>query len=219
MKKPFTRNDLRSGAVSVLIKGRWGNADLYIYEQNHNAWVVKDFSYCPPAVYKTWGRFLVMREYHALNRLQGIRGIPRSPFLMDRYTLCYKYMPGQTLGETEPQMLDEGFFYKLEHLVKRIHARHTVHLDIRNRRNILVIDNKKPALLDFQSSLNLKRVPPLFHKLLKDIDISGVYKMWQLKKPESMDIDRQRRLEDLNKMRFLWVLKGYPLGTRKDRRR
>ncbi len=219
MKKPFTREALKSAPVSVLIKGRWGNADLYIHEQNNNTWVIKDFSVCQPIVYKTWGRFLIMREYHALARLQGIRGIPEFPFLLDRYTLCYKFIPGQTLGETDPDMLDEAFFFKLEYLVKQMHERRMVHLDIRNRRNILVVDNREPALLDFQSSLNLDRIPRLFHKLLKDIDISGVYKMWRLKKPESMDITRRRKLENLNKRRFLWVLKGYPLGTRKDRRK
>lgn len=219
MKKPFTRRDLTSGDLSVLHKGRWGNADLYIYEQNNRAWVIKDFSFCPPIVYKTWGRFLIMREYHALARLQGIRGVPESPFILNRYAFCYRYTPGQTLRETQPEMLDEAFFYKLEHLVEQIHARHMVHLDIRNRRNILVVDNKEPVLLDFQSSLKLDRVPRTFHKLLKDIDISGVYKMWQLKKPDSMDINRQRQLANLNKKRFLWVLKGYPFGTRKDPRK
>jgi len=99
-----------------------------------------------------------------------------------------------------------------------MHQRNMVHLDIRNQRNILVTDEGLPAVLDFQSSLNLENTPRALHKLLKDIDISGVYKNWFKKKPESLDNRRRAHLDALNKKRFLWFLKGYPLGTKTDRR-
>jgi hypothetical protein len=53
---------------------------------------------------------------------------------------------------------------------------------------------------------------------MKDIDISGVYKNWSRKKPESLDEKRRAHLEALNKKRVLWFLKGYPLGTKTERR-
>ncbi|HMA85367.1 MAG TPA: hypothetical protein VKN73_06670 [Desulfosalsimonadaceae bacterium] len=215
MKQPFTRKDLATDGCSVLRKGRWANADLYLYEENDVAWVVKDFLPCAPIVRKTWGRFLVQREFHALDRLQGVAGIPQAPFIIDAHALGYRYIPGRTLRDTPSELIDASFFKQLEMLVEEMHKRNMVHLDSRNRRNVLITDEGRPALLDFQSSLNLDRVPRNFHHLLKEIDLSGVYKLWQLKTPDTMDAARKERLMEFDKKRFLWVLRGYPLGTRK----
>jgi hypothetical protein len=215
MKQPFTRQDLSSVRCSVLRKGRWANADLYLYQEKGIAWVVKDFLPCAPIVRKTWGRFLIRREFHALDRLHGITGIPQPPFILDPFALGYRYIPGRTLRETPSELIDASFFQRLEVLVGEMHQRNMVHLDIRNRRNVLITEQGRPALLDFQSSLNLDRVPRNLHDLLKEIDLSGVYKLWQLKTPETMDAARKERLMEFDKKRFLWVLKGYPLGTRK----
>ena len=215
MKQPFTRHDLISARYSVLRKGRWANADLYLYQENDVAWVVKDFLPCAPIVRKTWGRFLIQREFHALDRLHGITGIPQSPFILDTFALGYRYIPGRTLRDTPSELIDASFFKRLEVLVEEMHQRNMVHLDIRNRRNVLITDKGRPTLLDFQSSLNLDRMPRNLHDLLEEIDLSGVYKLWQLKSPETMDAARKERLMEFDRKRFLWVLKGYPLGTRK----
>ncbi len=215
MDKPFSRKDLTGNRGEILSKGRWANADLYLYRRPHRTWVVKDFMPCALMVRKTWGQMLVRREYRALSRLQGIAGTPECVFLMDAYALCYSYIGGRTLRETPPDKLDEHFFYRLEALVENIHQRRMVHLDIRNRRNVLVREDGTPALLDFQSSLDLDRVPRCFHGLLKEIDLSGVYKLWRLKKPGAMDAARKARLAAMNRRRFLWILRGYPMGTRR----
>lgn len=215
MNQPLIREDLAGPGCSVLRKGRWANADLYLYQAKDSAWVVKDFLPCGPMVRKTWGRFLIQREFRAIYTLSGIPGIPESPFVLDAYALGYRYIPGGTLRDTPAEMIDAAFFQQLELLVEAMHERNMVHLDIRNRRNVLITDSGQPALLDFQSSLNLERVPRNLHNLLKEIDLSGVYKLWQLKKPETMGAARKQRLAEFDKKRFLWVLRGYPLGTRK----
>ena len=218
MLKSLTRKDLASGAYHILAKGRWGNADLYQIQQGPKTWVVKDFSPCAPVVKKTWGRLMAKREFLALKRLKGISGIPAEPFLLDAYAVCYRFQPGTTLKETPPESISEDFFFQFEALVKQMHDHNMVHLDIRNHRNILVTDKGEPALLDFQSSLNLETLPKSLHKILKEIDISGVYKNWRKKKPASLDCIRRSQLQALNRIRFLWFLKGYPLGTRLERR-
>ena len=218
MEKAFTRKDMVAGKVEIIVKGRWGNADLYLLERGEKKWVIKDFFPCPPLIRKTWGRFMVKREFLALRTLKGIEGIPAEPFLMDAYAVCYRFQPGNTLKDTPPDAITDDFFYEFENLVAEMHARNMVHLDIRNQRNILVTDTGRPALLDFQSSLNLENTPRMLHKIMKDIDISGIYKNWSRKKPESLDEKRRAHLEALNKKRVLWFLKGYPLGTKTERR-
>jgi len=218
MKKSFTRQDLESGEYHVISKGRWGNANLYQFQRGQTTWVVKDFSGCPPVIKKTWGRLMAQREFLALKKLKGIDGIPADPFFLDVYAVCYQYQPGTTLKETPAELINEDFFFEFEDLVKRMHRNNMVHLDIRNHRNILVTDKGRPALLDFQSSLNLENTPRVLHKLMKDIDLSGVYKNWRRKKPATLDRTRQEHLDALNRIRFLWFLKGYPLSAKTNRR-
>ncbi len=199
-------------------KGRWANADLLLYSNGNGNWVVKDFSPCPSLVRRTYGRFMVNREVRALQRLQGINGIPKNPFQLHRLALSYQYIPGKTLKESKKEPVGSHYFLALENLVQQMHERNIVHLDIRYMRNILITDDGGPALLDFQSSLFLDKIPRTLHQLLKIVDISGVYKCWQKISPESLDDKRREILESVEKKRSLWVFKGYPLGTRLSRR-
>jgi hypothetical protein len=219
MKKPFTRKDIVSGKVDILSKGRWANADLYLFSQGMQRWVIKDFAPCPPFIRKTWGRAIARREYQAFTKLKGIPGIPESTFLMDDYAVCYRFIEGRTLKDTPPEAVSHDFFFKLEDLVAQMHARNLVHLDIRNRRNILVTDAGEPALLDFQTSLNLEYMPGFLRNLLKDIDFSGVYKSWNNTQPETLDPVRKARLATINNKRSLWMFKGYPKLIKGERRK
>jgi len=218
MKKPFTRKQLASGRFDILCKGRWANADLYLFQQAQSRWVIKDFFPCPPLIRKTWGRFIARREYQAFTKLKGIPGMPEASFLMDDYAVCYRFIAGKTLKDTPPEAVSPDFFLKLEALVVRMHARNLVHLDIRNRRNILVTDAGEPALLDFQTSLHLEHMPKPLRNLLMDIDFSGVYKCWNNIQPETLDPERKARLETINNKRSLWMFKGYPKLIKGERR-
>ncbi|MCF8027356.1 MAG: hypothetical protein K9K81_03250 [Desulfobacteraceae bacterium] len=205
--------------LELLSKGRWANADLFSFSAQGTKWVVKDFSGCPPLVSGTWGRWMIMREYRALVRLQGIDGIPEKPFLRDGQTLGYQYVNGTTLRHVRTEAIPSNFFPDLEHLVRRMHQRKMVHLDIRNRRNIMLRSDGKPALLDFQSSLDVRHMPPALGRMLKQIDLSGVYKIWYKLRPDLMDASRLARLQAIERRRFIWVFKGYPLEHMKKRRR
>jgi hypothetical protein len=206
---------LKKTASQVLSAGRWGNADLFCCRLAGRTWVVKDFSACPPLVAKTWGRWMARREYRALNRLQGIDGIPQHPVVVDAEALAYLYFPGKTLRHVRAGELPDDFFVRLEQLVSQMHQRSMVHLDMRNQRNILLCADGRPALLDFQSSLDLRSLPPGLCRLLKQIDFSGVYKTWRKLRPDLMDAQRLAKLRAIERKHFLWVLRGYPLAHRK----
>lgn len=218
MTKTFTRKDLKENNAETFHKGRWANADLLQYRDGGKTWVIKDFSPCLLPVRYTYGKFMARRELQFLQRLQGIKGIPENPFLMDSFALCYVYIPGKNLKEAKKQFISPEYFLALEQLVREIHKHNVVHLDIRYMRNILITTAGNPALLDFQSSFFLDSMPRFLHQLLKDVDISGVYKCWQKINPESMDTQRLELLAAIEKKRSLWIFKGYPLGTRLSRR-
>jgi len=216
---PFTLEDIKKNPPRMLARGRWANADLSLFDEGSTTWVIKDFSPCKVPIRYTLGIFMVRRELQALTRLQGIAGIAAEPFRLSPFAVAYHYIPGTTLKESRRTgVVTPDFFRLLEAMVQRMHERNIVHLDIRYMRNILITPEGTPALLDFQTSLALNRIPRVFHRLLKAIDLSGVYKCWQKVCPGTMDAERLALLEAIQKKRSLWIFKGYPLGTRTSRR-
>jgi serine/threonine protein kinase len=216
--REFSRSEKETIPCQALSEGRWGNARLFCCRFKGRRWVVKDFSSSPAVVAATWGRWMVRREYCALKRLQGIEGVAGLPFLMDGYALVYLYQPGQTLRKINSRDIPPDFFFRLEKLVCQMHERSVVHLDIRNRRNILLRPDGKPGLLDFQSCMDLRLIPDSFGRLLKEIDLSGVYKTWYKLRPDLMDARRIRILKNIEKRRYLWMFRGYPLEHIKKHR-
>ena len=209
MADPFTRAGFESGQARLLHRGRSANAYLSRFTHQGTEWVVKDFKPCWLPIRWTWGAWMARREFDALARLQGVQGFPQDVFRMDRFAICYRYIEGTTIREIDPGVLKGGYFAKLEALVQRMHDHGIVHLDIRYRRNILITDAHEPYLIDFQTSLRLERMPRGMRTWLKNVDISGVYKQWHKRDPESIDADRMAFLDKENRKRKFWVLKGY----------
>jgi RIO-like serine/threonine protein kinase len=145
--------------------------------------------------------------------------VPQDPFLVDRFALAYRYMPGRTLAAIGPGGLPGTFFEALERLAENIHARGIAHLDLRYRQNVLVLDDGTPAVLDFQACVHLDRLPRFLRTLAEQVDFSGVYKHWLLRSSEPMDERRLAAYRRLARRRRLWVVHGYLLRPERTRRR
>ena len=205
---PFTREEFSQAQTENLSVGRCGRASVSIFRNETEAWVVKDFSRVNPALRWTWCLFMVKRELRVLQQLRGLRGIPSDAFRLDRFALGYRFTPGAPIGSANPQLMTPAFFEELESLVHQMHARNIVHLDMRYSRNVLVGDDGMPTLLDFQSYARLEMVPGFLHQLLKNIDLSGVYKHWNRKQPGTMGPEREALMARQTNLRRFWFLKG-----------
>jgi len=199
---------------------RWGNARLLLEHDETGSWVIKDFSVCHPAVRSTWSQLLLRREYKACNRLDGLEGVPQSCTREGPFALRYRFMPGSTLREAHDKGCEfpADFFLQLENLVAAMHARHIVHLDLRNARNILLQANGRPALLDFQTALSSRCMLPPVRRLLENVDRSAVYKHWHKIDPAGFDPDKAEWLQRFERWRPLWLIEGYALQKWKKRR-
>ena len=62
-------------------------------------------------------------------------------------------MPGYPLGRDE--RVSDTFFDELAELVSWLHERHMAYVDLNKRQNILMGDDGRPYLIDFQISLHL----------------------------------------------------------------
>ena len=100
------------------------------------------------------GRWLAAREAWAYERMAGVPGVPPAcgPVQVDGRVLptafAHQYVEGHPLAKDErPGQL---FFEEMESLVRAMHARGMAYLDLNKRENVIVTDDGKPLLVDFQ---------------------------------------------------------------------
>jgi hypothetical protein len=107
------------------------------------------------------GRWLARREAHALHRLAGLPGIPvaMGAVHVEGRTLpngvAHDFIPGRPLGRSDH--ISTAVFAELEQLLTAVHRRGMAYVDLHKRENILVGDDGRLYLLDFQISFCLKR--------------------------------------------------------------
>jgi predicted Ser/Thr protein kinase len=107
-------------------------------------------------------RVLLRRERRALEALDGLRGVPRlvrdascvaAPSLDGRApradaVLVRSFVAGAPLHRCERLPLD--FFERLEELVRALHTRGVAHNDLHKEQNVVVGEDGRPGLIDFQ---------------------------------------------------------------------
>lgn len=100
------------------------------------------------------GRALGRREAAVLQRLAGLEGIPQhaGEVRIDGkpapYATAHHYIEGHPLADGE--RVDDAFFPTLVQLLQKVHERGVAHVDLNKRENILVGDDGKPHLIDYQ---------------------------------------------------------------------
>ena len=219
LTQPFTRTELEQGPRKRLSEGRWANAVLYRFEHGGVSWVVKDFASRSFLVRNVIGRVLVRREVGGLQRVDGIAGAPSSAFRIDAHALAYRFVPGTSLRLTAKLAIGPEYFPELERDLHEMHAKaRLVHLDLRNAHNILVGDDGTPSLLDFQSWLGTRWMPPPLRRFVESIDLAAIYKHWMKRSPDTMGPERTAALERMNRLRPIWVLRGY-IGSQRPRKK
>ncbi len=209
-----SRQLLGSETPHYLSRGRAANADVRLLEVDGQRWVVKDFSACPWLIRHTLGRWMIGRELRALQRLDGIPGIPDGARRVDTLAFAYHFVEARPLAAVPATELTPDFFLAYEKLVQQMHGRGIAHLDLRNSGNVLVSPDSQPILIDFQSWLALPLWWPALARYLRNIDLSGVYKFWSRRLPGTLDTQRQAVLDSVNSWRRGWIFSNY-LGLRR----
>ncbi len=106
------------------------------------------------------GRLLARNEREALRRLDDLPSVPgwSGPVLVNgrelRNAVAHAFVPGRPLGK-DTQVGDD-FFPELRRLLDTMHHRGLAYVDLHKRENILVGEDGRPHLIDFQISF----IPP-----------------------------------------------------------
>lgn len=102
------------------------------------------------------GRWLAQREIRLYRAAHDLPGVPRLIGSVGQTGFMHAFVPGHPLGRRE--QVSDTFFDELQTLIAALHARHVAYVDLNKRQNILVGDDGRPHLIDFQISLLL---PPI----------------------------------------------------------
>jgi hypothetical protein len=107
----------------------------------------EDFAGAPLA----WvGRWLRGREMRIYEKLKGLDRVPRLLGTVGETGFVLEFMPGRPLQRRDT--VPDGFFAELRALVEEIHRRGIAYVDMNKRANILVGEDGRPYLVDFQIS-------------------------------------------------------------------
>jgi len=101
------------------------------------------------------GRFLAAKERSALLSLQDIEGIPRCLGGWRDTGLVREYVEGHALARREH--VPDDFHARLRALIHAIHQRGMAFVDLEKPSNVIVGDDGRPYLVDFQICWRLPR--------------------------------------------------------------
>jgi predicted Ser/Thr protein kinase len=199
------REDLKN-PVSISKGNAFGKPDLNKVELEGRTLMVKDVRRKSFPVRWSLGLWLIHKEWKIYSRLVGVEGIPMPIKRIDRLAFAMEYVPGRPIERGEP--LPDTFFQELERILKELHSRGVVHMDLRHKGNILVSDSGKPILIDFNSSFSFHEKGLLrrfLFPLLRWVDYGGLLKLKQRVSPSSMTPAELAFLKRFNLLRKLWI--------------
>jgi RIO-like serine/threonine protein kinase len=125
--------------------------DLRLIEWQGERAVAKDWSNAWPPL-RPHARRCLDREWRALEALADLPGVPR-PLARLPQGIIVSLLAGHPLHQGKWHRQRRAFFDALDACVERIHARGVIHLDLRQRRNILRGADGEPMLVDFEAAL------------------------------------------------------------------
>jgi RIO-like serine/threonine protein kinase len=161
---------------------------------------------------RTWTRWLAVhlmqREHRALTRLAlgtGIDGIPRALTLSPR-TLVRSWIEATPMHLAKPR--DPAYFRAAARLVRRLHAADVIHNDLAKETNWLVTPDGRPALVDFQLAMTLRRPRGALARALGHDDVRHLLKHKRNYLPERLTAREKGILATPSLASRIWMGSG-----------
>ncbi len=99
------------------------------------------------------GRLITHSEVSNLRRCQDVRGVPKVLARLGTHMYVYEYIEGRSLSGKPP--LPANFFDDLAAVARQMHERNLIHFDLHKRGNILLGDDGRAYIIDFQISRHM----------------------------------------------------------------
>jgi predicted Ser/Thr protein kinase len=201
MKRENLRNSVPFSKGNI-----FGKPDLSLVKAEGRTLMVKDVREKPFIFRWTLGLWLIRKEWKIYLRLKGIQGIPDGVVRIDRFAFAMEFVEGRPIERQET--LAPAFFPDLERMLKEIHGRGVVHLDLRHKGNILVSEEGKPYLIDFNSSISFREkgfLRRFLFPLLRWVDYGGFLKLKERVSLSLLTPEEIAFLRKLRRLRKLWI--------------
>ncbi len=126
-----------------------------VYEREGERVVLKCYRKAPLfGIPMAWaGRLMAAHEAAVMRQVEDIEGVPRFRGRYDSASTVRDYVPGAPLRRDSK--VGEEFFPGLFRLLRELHARGLAYVDLEKAANILVGDDGRPYLVDFQLAFRL----------------------------------------------------------------
>lgn len=177
--------------------------------------VLKDFRSRNPITRSILGPILVRREHAILRRLAGVAGVPRTYGIVDGRALLIEYIPGKTLGKFKPGELPDSVLGDLEATLDVVHERGVVHLDLRQKKNVLIADRDgRPYIIDFANAVRVDGALRLLRDQLKRVDRGGLLKFKARFFPHLLTAPDRAALKRQASLRKFWPFSPHTVRER-----
>jgi predicted Ser/Thr protein kinase len=189
-----------------LTEGTFGKPDLNQVEVEGRSLMIKDVRRKSFLIRWTLGLWLIQKEWSIYSRLAGLKGIPQPVGRIDRFAFAMEFIRGRSILRGEP--LPSSFFPALEDVLREVHRKGVVHMDLRHKGNILVSEKGEPFLIDFNSSFAFKEkgfLRRFLFPLLRWVDYGGLLKLKARVSPSSMTPGELAFLKRFDWLRRLWI--------------
>jgi hypothetical protein len=217
METPLSRDQLLRREGRVIRQGTYFKPEIRVVDVDSGPVVVKDSAAMHPFLKRLMGRRNQRREVKVYQRLDGVAGVPRLLGVIDAEAFLIELIEGETLRRAmAPERLEKALD-DLKKVIDAIHARRVVHLDLKQKRNVVVKPDHTVAVLDFQSAICfgsgwLSRV--LF-SALKRRDGAGLIKFRGRYLPDSLTPAERKRYDREQRLAKLWPFTHLTRALRK----
>ena len=202
-----TRAELGAAPSRVLHPGSATKAAVTVFELPSGPLLVKDVGSMHPLVRWLYGRRVLRREERALRALSGTAGVPRLHGRIDRDALAMEYVAAETLRRRMARPRLARACVALGERVAALHERGVVHLDLRQKRNVLVDARGEVVVIDFQSAwvLGHRGWRGWLFRRLATLDELAVLKFRARYMPESLSEEERTRARRAARIGRLWI--------------
>ena len=194
MSGTLDRQSLALMEKVVLRPGSAFKAEVALYSCADDRVVVKDCAGLAPLFRSLFGRRIKRREAGTYRILEGVEGVPAFRGRIDRDAFAIEYIEGRTMARQLPEDLLEKAMASLDSVLRDMHARRVVHLDLKQKRNVLVRPDGNVAVIDFESALHFGegRFGDFILRILQRRDRAGLIKFKAKYAPHLLAPDEKR---------------------------
>lgn len=216
----MTRQEIEKNTIQFLRTAGGTRPDLRVVDTGNGRVVVKDFRRSDLLFRLVIGPILIRREYGALAKLRGVKGVPQLIRKIDRFAYVMEHVDGTSIGAFKGT-LAENYFSRLEDILKNVHERGVTHCDLRSSGNAMVAADGSPYLVDFAACCFRGRgLNPFISFLFRQFIDADNYAVLILKRkhaPERLTPEELARLEA--GMPYERIAVGFGKGVRNLTRR